>query len=175
MSSRGVIKTIKTKIKHLDAIAAEIRREHEAVKVAFRSAVEHALTVGNLLIQAKAQAGYGEWEKWVAVNTTFSLRTARGYVQLARRWLEFDEGKRRRVADLGLRAALQEVADPQPTYSPIAPGSDDGTQIVILSRPSDSPNDAPSKTLILETQVEDQSQGSRTITPVQTAGEGFHH
>jgi hypothetical protein len=67
----------------LDKLAADIRSEHEACVQHARSAVEHAIKAGELLIEAKSQVKHGEWLPWLAENFPASRETARKYVQLA--------------------------------------------------------------------------------------------
>ena len=84
-----------------------IRTEISAATAAARSAVEHAVRAGELLIEAKAQVTHGEWGSWLETNVEVADRTARTYMALARRWEKLSESKRQRVADLPLRAALK--------------------------------------------------------------------
>jgi hypothetical protein len=62
--------------------AAEIRRHHDAVHAAARTAIEHALAAGRLLAEVKETLPHGAFEDWLAANCTFSSRTARRYMQL---------------------------------------------------------------------------------------------
>jgi hypothetical protein len=41
----------------LDDIAAEVRQEHNAARVAARQAIEHAFRAGNLLLQQRHSSG----------------------------------------------------------------------------------------------------------------------
>jgi hypothetical protein len=89
-------------------LALEIRAEHQAAQDAAASAVVHAIRAGELLLQAKAQLPHGAFGTWIRERCEFSDRTARGYMRLA----GLDEAKRQRVADLSLRRALAEIAEP---------------------------------------------------------------
>ena len=60
------------------------------------------MRAGELLIEAKAALTHGAFGPWLAANVAFSVRTARGYMALAR----MDEGKRRRVAVLSFTRRL---------------------------------------------------------------------
>jgi hypothetical protein len=66
----------------LQTQAAEIRRHHDAVHAAARTAIEHALAAGQLLAEVKDTLPHGGFEDWLAANCTFSSRTARRYMQL---------------------------------------------------------------------------------------------
>ncbi len=90
-------------------LASSIRAEHEAAQAAALSAVAHAIRAGELLIEAKAALPHGEFGAWLAVNVSFSERTAQGYMKLARLSAE----KRNGVADLSLRDALATLTAPK--------------------------------------------------------------
>jgi hypothetical protein len=77
----------------LVALAAEIEAEHAATQEAAQSALEHAVRCGELLIQAKAQVGHGDWLPWLEANCSFRPRTARAYMQLARAMPTLPEAK----------------------------------------------------------------------------------
>src|SRR3954454_10501435 len=57
-------------------IAARINEAHERASASAQSAMEAAVEVGHLLIQAKAQVGHGGWLPWLEANTSVSERTA---------------------------------------------------------------------------------------------------
>ena len=98
-----------TPLRHL---AAAINREHAAAIEAARTAVEHAVRCGQLLIKAKSDLGHGEWLPWLKGNcSAISERTAQAYMRLAREIPRLDPAKAQRVADLPLRQALAAVAD----------------------------------------------------------------
>ncbi len=84
-----------------------INDEHKAAQQSQRSAVEHAVRCGQLLVGAKKSVAHGEWYAWVQQNLKFSERTAQGYMRLAC----IDLQKRNAVADLSLREALKAIAD----------------------------------------------------------------
>ena len=93
-------------------LAGQINAEHEACCRAAFSALEHARTAGELLIQAKEEAGHGAWLPWLTKNCpSISERSAQGYMRVARRWPEL-ESKAQRIADLPLRGALALLAEP---------------------------------------------------------------
>jgi ParB-like nuclease family protein/DUF3102 family protein len=99
-----------TAVPTVSDLAAEIQAEHDRALEAAHSAVEHAARCGELLLQAKDQAAHGEWQAWVAKHCTFSLRTAQGYMRLAR---TIEAGEAQRVAHLPLREALAALAEPR--------------------------------------------------------------
>jgi hypothetical protein len=65
------------------ALPAQIEAEHQAALGAARSAIEHAVRCGELLIKAKAGARRGSWLHWVEINLSFGARQAQKYMRLA--------------------------------------------------------------------------------------------
>lgn len=94
----------------LNGLATDINREHLMAEEAARTAVTHALRAGELLIQAKAAVDHGAWLAWLRSNVSFSMRTAQGYMRLARELPALEPEKAQRVAELPLRQALQSFA-----------------------------------------------------------------
>jgi hypothetical protein len=70
--------------KDLTGLAAAINMAHRQAGQALRASLEHALRVGELLIQAKAKVGYGQWLDWLRENCEVSERLAQKYMQVAR-------------------------------------------------------------------------------------------
>jgi hypothetical protein len=93
-------------------LRTKIEDEHKAVELSAASAVEHAMSAGNLLLKAKAICPHGLWEKWLADNFSGAARTARTYMLLARRL------PHQRVANLSLREALTLVYHPDEPDKP---------------------------------------------------------
>jgi hypothetical protein len=81
----------------LSALAAEIRREVEQAEADYRSAVQHAVRAGELLIEAKAQVQHGQWLPWLEANFPGSARSPQGYMRLAE-----NAEDAQRVAHLGI-------------------------------------------------------------------------
>lgn len=65
-------------------LAARIRIEHEAVRLAARQSLHHAFAAGELLIEAKVLVGYGDWADWLRDHCDVSVRSAQVYMRLAR-------------------------------------------------------------------------------------------
>ena len=92
-------------------LGARIRAEHEATAAALQRGVMHAMSAGDLLIEAKAQLkaqlGHGKWLPWLAKNCVISERTAQLYIKLAknRATIEKEMANPRSVADLTLNEA----------------------------------------------------------------------
>jgi hypothetical protein len=107
------------KTKTLTRLAASIRVEHEAAERHARSAVEHAIRAGELLIEAKAQVAHGEWLPWLAENFPARPVTAQRYMRLAvnaSRVTHLDEAE-------SIREALAVLAEPKPKPTEVVNGS----------------------------------------------------
>lgn len=87
-------------------LAGAIRREHDACERDARSAVEHAIRAGELLIDAKAEVSHGEWLPWLDTNFAFTPQTANGYMRLARRREQIEGAP-------SISVALAELAQPR--------------------------------------------------------------
>ena len=59
--------------------ADEINRLHHELKEAFRTGIEKAIRIGELLTKQKAQCAHGEWLPWLKANVKFSFKTAYNY------------------------------------------------------------------------------------------------
>jgi hypothetical protein len=69
----------------LSDLAKQIVEKHQAATAALATCVEYALDAGDMLIEAKAAVGSGQFGEWVELNCKIPPRTARFYMQLARR------------------------------------------------------------------------------------------
>lgn len=90
------------------SFARRIAQAHEAATGSWRDAVLHAVRAGELLTEVKAALPHGAFGDFCAA-LPFGETTARGYMRLAR----LDPANRQRVADMPLRAALLEIAEPR--------------------------------------------------------------
>lgn len=90
----------------LPDLAARIRAEHEAVSVALKESVRHAITAGELLVEAKGQLDHGRWLPWLRGHCTISERTAQLYMRVAKNRDEIENQMRNGVADLSLNEAV---------------------------------------------------------------------
>ena len=97
----------------LDDLSKRINAEHEACQTAMRSAVDHAMRAGELLIEAKAGLAHGQWLPWLEGSCGVSERTAQAYMRLARELPKLEPEDAQRVADLPLRQVLAELAEPK--------------------------------------------------------------
>lgn len=98
-----------------DAAAKRLDRER-------RSAVEHAIRAGDLLIEAKAQVRHGEWLPWLAENFPASERLAQSYMRLAanpQRSAHFDS------VDAALKELAEPRAEPEEPAPEVEPEADD--------------------------------------------------
>ena len=105
----------------IDDLAARVVTEHEAVRAAMKSTLEHALACGDLLIEAKAKLAHGTWRPWLKEHcASLSERTAQVYVSLAKNRAAI-EAKSADAADLTMtiRDALELIArQAEPPFQP---------------------------------------------------------
>ena len=97
-------------IPSLADIAVKINAETNAAETHARSAMQHALAAGSLLVQAKALVAHGDWQRWVEANCTIAIRTASAYMRLATRIEALPDPERQRVADLAVRDAIRAIS-----------------------------------------------------------------
>lgn len=67
----------------LAELADTANREHAAAEEAARSWLEHAVTIGEVLLEAKRQVPHGEWTMWIEDNVRFSRAAANLYIRVA--------------------------------------------------------------------------------------------
>jgi hypothetical protein len=94
---------------YLAALADDLRALQAGIQRNAKQVATDAVEAGRKLIEARIMIPHGQWEPWLAANVpTMSARTARRYMTLARSGLEIGH-----VADLGINAALREIAGPE--------------------------------------------------------------
>jgi hypothetical protein len=86
-------------------LAARIKQEHQAVSIALKDSVRHAIAAGELLIEAKKQVPHGGWLPWLSKHCTMSERTAQLYMRCAKNRAAIEEQIRNGIADLSLNEA----------------------------------------------------------------------
>ena len=90
--------------------AARIRTLHAGAQTHALAAVAHAIEAGGLLAEAKATLAHGEFQNWVTAECGLNPRTAQRYMRAHAHRDALPHG-------LGLRAALEHVADKSDTVS----------------------------------------------------------
>jgi hypothetical protein len=75
-----------TNLQSLDNLAIEIMKAHTAALSSARTGLDHAHRAGDLLIETKGLLPHGAWSQWLSVHCNFDIRTAQGYMQIARGW-----------------------------------------------------------------------------------------
>jgi hypothetical protein len=103
-------------VKDLKTLANEIRIAHAAAGNTAQNFLEHILTAGDGLIEARKQVKHGEWGAWLKRECALperdlSERTAQAYMQIARGRAAL-EANPQRAADLSLRGALRLLQPP---------------------------------------------------------------
>jgi hypothetical protein len=91
-------------------LAARIKAEHGAAAQSLKDSVRHAMTAGDLLIEAKARVPHGRWLPWLADHVSISERTAQLYMRVAKNRAEIENQMRNDVADLTLNEAAALLA-----------------------------------------------------------------
>lgn len=96
---------------YLAELRDRLKDEHAAVAKALKTSLKHALTAGDILIEAKARLKHGEWLPWIA-SCGLSVRTAQRYMSLARNRPEI-EAQIRHVSYLDIAGALAMIVVPR--------------------------------------------------------------
>ena len=110
----------------LAALAEQINDAHRQAEEHARSAIEHAIAAGRLLLEAKEKTPHGGWLPWVRENCKFAVRTSQAYMRVA--------SNTQRVAHLPLRDALKLLAEPKAAAQPGAPVVEDDEIRKLLPR-----------------------------------------
>ena len=98
-----------------------INDKMRSMLVSYRSSVGHAIEVGELLKEAKARVGHGNFEPWLKDNCNLSFSTARRYMKLADNRAQIEaQFKSVNVTDLTLSGAQRAL-----TYKPSGSGNSD--------------------------------------------------
>src|SRR3954469_19186217 len=92
-----------------DDIARRIHVAHDFAGAAARSAIEHAIECGRLLIEAKTSLPHGKWLGWLEANTVVSARQSQKYMRLAE---GVETGKCEVDAHLTIDGAMKLLAAP---------------------------------------------------------------
>jgi hypothetical protein len=91
-------------------LAAKIKKELETCKEHSQFLTEHAIQLGELLIQAKKAVGHGRFYQWLDQNCHLEKRQAQRYMLLAKHRDRFEGANASRATHLSLRAALAVLA-----------------------------------------------------------------
>jgi hypothetical protein len=99
-------------------LADRVNNEHRQLKECLVRGAHHAIKAGELLWEAKRQAGHGGWLEWIATNCEFSERTAQLYMKLATTLPGMANPQR--IADMSLTGAIKMIEDlKSPEENPI--------------------------------------------------------
>jgi hypothetical protein len=96
-------------LEKLDTLAARINEEHRACEMAANAALTHAMSAGELLMEAKGQLSHGAFGPWLKENFAGSDRTARAYMRVYSHREEL-EAKWQSSATLSLVGALRALS-----------------------------------------------------------------
>jgi hypothetical protein len=77
---------VSTEVQRADLVklAEEINQAHQECGGHFKATVQHAVIVGQKLIEAKRKLKHGEWLKWVEEHCEFHVSSAKRYMTHAR-------------------------------------------------------------------------------------------
>jgi hypothetical protein len=87
-------------------LATQINDAHVACLEAGRTALNHAIRAGELLLEAKRRVGHGHFLDWIADHCRFSKRWAQEYMKLAR---HYGSGKANCTSYLTITEALAAI------------------------------------------------------------------
>lgn len=93
---------------------------HAEIAATLRSALDKARELGLILTAIKAAVPPGQWEAWCNDNLTFTNRTARNYMRIAREWPRLEGsgaetvGGALRMLTAGTKGGEPETATPDP-------------------------------------------------------------
>lgn len=87
----------------------EVKRLTDMVHRANCQCLEHAKTIGELLMKVRPHIKHGQWAVWVKNNTAFCPKTAWNYIQIAKNWEQLM--KIETISDLTLTKALEELRE----------------------------------------------------------------
>ncbi len=68
----------------VEELATTIKSKVSTMLFNYKSSIERAMEVGDLLTEAKARVGHGNFEAWIKDHCSMSYRSARRYMQMAR-------------------------------------------------------------------------------------------
>jgi hypothetical protein len=111
----GTLPIIQLDCSQLAVLAAAIKVAHAEYLATTQRALEHAITAGERLLEAKLLLKHGEWLPWRRNHVGIPERTCQHYMRLARRAGELSKSKSATVADLTVRAALKVLENKSPS------------------------------------------------------------
>ena len=102
-------------------LARAINDRMSAMLISFRTSVQRAIEIGELLREAKRRVGHGKFEKWLADHCQLSRASAARYMNLAKKRPEMEKqlaDKSLKLRDLNLGMAQRLLSPPQDEESP---------------------------------------------------------
>jgi len=120
----------KRKAEELSQLAAKARQAHGIVANSTKVVLQHAITAGNALNEAKSKVGHGKWLAWLEENCPdISNRTAERYMKLAegqaKLWKKLEEkDKFDTMSNLTINEALRLIDEPDGEQSASAESTD---------------------------------------------------
>jgi hypothetical protein len=125
----------KRKAEELSQLATKARRAHGIVANSTKVVLQHAITAGNALNEAKSKVGHGNWLTWLEENCPdISNRTAERYMKLAggkeKLWKKLeDTDKFDMMSNLSINEALRLIDEPDGEQSASAEAQETETEV----------------------------------------------
>jgi hypothetical protein len=136
----------KRKAEELSQLAAKARQAHGIVANSTKVVLQHAITAGNALNEAKSKVGHGNWLAWLEENCPdISNRTAERYMKLAdgkeKLWKKLEDmDKFDTMSNLSINEALRLIDEPDGDQSASAEA-----QQTEMQGQGDAPSNSSSK------------------------------
>jgi hypothetical protein len=93
-------------------LAARINAEHAAAEAVIASWLDHAITAGELLIEAKGMVPHGQWIDWVRDHCRrVSVRMVQIYMQLVRYKALLESAKANSISHMSIDEAIRIVRE----------------------------------------------------------------
>ena len=132
------------KAEELSQLAAKARQAHGIVANSTKVVLQHAITAGNALNEAKSKVGHGKWLAWLEENCPdISNRTAERYMKLAegqaKLWKKLEEkDKFDTMSNLTINEALRLIDEPDGEQSASAESTETEGQADAATDTADS-------------------------------------
>jgi Protein of unknown function (DUF3102) len=106
--SKGELVVVPSPERKLVELTASIQRDHEEAEAAAQTAVLMGIATGKGLAELKRLVPHGQFERYVAINFTFTMGTAQKYMRLARREPQLLQTIER-LRSIGLHLSMREA------------------------------------------------------------------
>ena len=108
IASKGELVVVPQPEPQIAELTASIQRDHEEAEAAAQTAVLKGIATGKGILELKRLLPHGLFERYVAVNFTFTMGTAQKYMRLARREAQLLQVIER-LRSIGLHLSMREA------------------------------------------------------------------